>query len=190
MQCSFARTGSATYNCIVVHVTSSIDANDLAAVREIFFLSSSRQNFSSEEEKAHFFDKWTKYYLDSCADRALVAKDLGGRVMGYLMGCADSGQALPYFQEQNKSYALFADLFERFPAHLHLNCHPEARNMGVGSRLIEAFVQRLKSERSKGVHIVTSPESENCAFYRKNGFQFELMRHWRERPLLFMGRGL
>jgi len=106
------------------------------------------------------------------------------------MGCENSAAASEYYRTVNPSYALFEDQFARFPAHLHINCAPEARGLGVGTFLMAHFLQKLRANKITGVHIVTSPDAENRHFYTKNGFNFELIRAWKERPLLFMGSDL
>jgi ribosomal protein S18 acetylase RimI-like enzyme len=157
------------------------------AIREIFFMSSSRQTFASEEEREKFFTTWTEYYFKFCPELILLDRD-GDKVRGYLMGCVDSMAAEEFYRERLKSYSVFADLFPRFPAHLHINVHPTGRSQGVGGRLIGRFAALLKSQGALGVHIVTSPDSANREFYRRNGFEFEEIRPWQKHSLLFMGR--
>ena len=160
---------------------------ELAAIREIFFVSSSRQKFASEEEREKFFETWTGYYFKNCADLILLDRD-GETVRGYLMGCADSTAAKEYYSGRLKSYALFEDLFSYFPAHLHINVSPAARSQGVGARLIERFVGILRERKVPALHIVTSPDAANLEFYRRNGFGFEVTRPWGSHSLLFMGK--
>src|SRR5689334_12602876 len=99
----------------------------LEALREIFFRSSARQTFSSAEERASFFENWTGYYFANEPTAIYLAVDSQNHLMGYLTGCTDSAVALPFFTSKIPSYSLFADQFDRFPAHLHVNCHPDAR---------------------------------------------------------------
>lgn len=162
-------------------------AREQEAVREIFFLSSSRQSFASSEEKETFFDNWTDYY--AAHGVTLVAKD-GENVLGYLMGCADSAAALSFYENRVRYYSLFKDLFPRFPAHLHINCHPDSRGKGVGRLLIERFVVEMRAAGACGVHLVTQPFVDNRHFYRKTGFTFETIREWKGNALLFMGRSI
>lgn len=162
---------------------------EMSAIREIFFVSSSRQSFASNEEREKFFATWTGFYFQNCPELILLdrAGD-GSNVRGYLMGCADSASAMEYYRERLKSYAVFADLFPRYPAHLHINVHPSARSQGVGARLIERFAAILRGQGVRGLHIVTSPTAANLDFYRRNGFVFEEIRSWGAHSLLFMGK--
>lgn len=156
-------------------------------IRHIFFLSSSRTEFATPLEKDAFYHRWTEYYFTHC-ERFIYLAVEDNRLLGYLMGCSDSRAAEEHYAQTIKSYAVFADLFERFPAHLHINCHPSARGRGVGSRLVEKFIEDLRTQGVGGVHLVTSPDSPNRAFYRKNNFQEEVIRPFKDVSLLFMGR--
>lgn len=165
-------------------------ADVLPALREIFFLSADPKNVTEDPLKNEaFFEKWTGYYLKNFPQWIFLAFGRT-KLLGYLMCGPDSAKALHHFQPRNPSYGLFADLFEKYPAHLHINCHPDARGKGVGSALIEEMVMRLKAERICGVHLITSNTQRNVSFYQRNGFDFELERDWKGFPLLFMGRTL
>jgi GNAT superfamily N-acetyltransferase len=166
-----------------------LSSAELAAIREIFFVSSSRQSFASDEEREKFFETWTGYYFKNSSDLILLDRDEQG-VRGYLMGCLDSHQASAFYKERLKSYAVFEDLFSRFPAHLHINVHPRARNRGVGAKLIADFIALLRAKNVRGLHIVTSPDSANREFYKRNGFTFAETRSWQKHSLLFMGQKL
>jgi GNAT superfamily N-acetyltransferase len=165
------------------------DPADQDAIREIFFLSASRTHWPDDEAKETFFDTWTSFYFTHAEDLIFLAVD-DGRALAYLTGCRDSAGAQAEIEKKIKSFAVFADLFARFPAHLHINAHPDARGRGIGSRLIEHFCSVLKKQKIGGVHLVTSPDSRNRGFYRKNGFDFEVEREFKGHKLLFMGRAL
>jgi len=167
-----------------------MDAKDLAAVREIFFTSSSRQKFASDEEREKFFATWTGYYFKHAPDLIFLHRNDHGEVIGYLMGAADSEAARSFYADRLKSYAVFADLFARFPAHLHINVHSSGRNQGIGAKLIDRFADELRRRGIKGLHIVTSPDSANVSFYHRNRFTYQQQRQWQGHSLLFMGRGI
>ncbi|MCB0420313.1 MAG: GNAT family N-acetyltransferase [Bdellovibrionales bacterium] len=162
-----------------------------AEIREIFFLSSLRKDFITEEEKENFFNRWTQYYFDFCPDSLFLALDtITQKTLGYLTGCEDSQLALPLLSSQIPSYPLFSDQFQQYPAHLHINLHPESRGRGIGSHLISQYIQKIKQMDLTGVHIITSPKAQNVSFYQKNGFETTLTRDWKGYPLYFMGRPL
>jgi len=173
---------------------ASLAAGNLAdrhwrMVEEIFYLSSSRREFGNPDEKLRFLERWTGYYRRNEPQHFLLATAPDGRVAGYLSGCADSRAArrlysdIPYF-------AVFEDLFEVYPAHLHVNCHPEFRGRGIGTALIKAFIEVCSAAKLAGVHLVTSPGARNVNFYRRCGFGFSLTRNWRENELLFLAMAL
>lgn len=158
-------------------------------IREIFFLSAARQDFADPDEREAFAARWLDHYLAAQPGRLFLARWSGGGLAGYLTGCADSRGAEALYRSI-PHYGLFEDLFESFPAHLHINCRPEARGRGIGGRLVAAFASRLSEEGVPGVHVVTAPEARNVGFYRRRGFDLEETRRAAARFLLFMGRRL
>ena len=158
-------------------------------LREIFFATSSRREFADIGEKDRFFSAWTAYYFNFAPQWIFFAFE-NGEWLGYLTGCADSAAAGAEISPLISSYTVFADLFDRFPAHLHINVAPGMQKRGVGSALISHFIGRLREKRVRGVHIVTSPDAANTVFYRRMGFDFEEERSFSQHRLLFMGRSL
>jgi GNAT superfamily N-acetyltransferase len=174
----------------MIRIESGMNSNQMSAIKAIFFASSSRKDFPTAEEREAFFLKWTAFYTEQCPHKILTALDGDNDVLGYLMGCEDSARASLYYSEKNPSYLLFEDQFASFPAHFHVNCHPDARGMGVGSLLVSHFVQSLRLDNVAGLHVVTSPNASNRLFYAKNGFDVQLMRERNGHSFLFMGRKL
>lgn len=154
-------------------------------IEEIFFLSTSK-TFESTEERTRFFNNWTAYYFSQYPHLIFIALDKNSNVLAYITICPDSKAALGVLPI--KSYSLFADLFQEYPAHLHINAHPKARGMGLGSRLIEHACNHLKQKNIKGLHLVTSPDSKNVSFYKRNKFHYEKESKWGESTLLFLGK--
>ncbi len=175
---------------MIVTLASRGDARALWAQAEnIFFLSAPVRDFASTAEKRAFLERWTGYYRDSEPDHLYLSLDAGGGVAGYLTGCRDSGAARRLYRDI-ESYGLFEDLFDAYPAHFHVNCHPDFRRRGIGTALVDAFVAACVEEGADGLHIVTGTGADNTAFYRKCGLGFALRRRCGERELLFMGRRL
>lgn len=171
---------------MIVRLTDVEDrAAALAALEDIFFRSALRRTFASDAERAAFLDTWTGWYVDQAPADVLFWRDPDGRCAGYLTGCRDSAAATDLFA-RIPNYALFADLFDRFPGHLHINVHPDHRDAGVGARLIGRFAADLAAEGRPGLHVVTGAGARNTAFYRRNGFTHAVERG----PLLFLGRAL
>ncbi len=156
---------------------------------EVFFLSAATQQFDDAEKRRAFLDRWTGYYRDCEPQRIYLAIPPGGRVAGYLTGCMDSRTAERLYRDI-PYYSLFEDQFGAYPAHLHVNVHPQCRGRGIGSRLVSAFVEDCDAAHVAGVHVVTGPGLPNVGFYRDRGFTTAVQRTWRRRELLFLGKSL
>lgn len=152
----------------------------LTALERIFFASSLRKSFADAAARAAFFATWTGWYVRKAPHDVLLWRDPDvGEWAGYLTGCRDSAGAAALF-ETIPAYDRFADLFGRFPAHLHINIDEAFRGRGIGAALIEAFAANCGT----GLHVVTGAAARNRAFYRRCGFTYEAER----KGLLFMGR--
>jgi len=57
-----------------------------------------------------------------------------------------------------------------YPAILHINIDKNYRGYGIGGRLIEAYLNYLKNEKIKGVHLKT-PSEKSFKFFKKTGFK-------------------
>jgi GNAT superfamily N-acetyltransferase len=62
------------------------------------------------------------------------------------------------------------DIYEEYPAMLHINIAGEFRGKGVGAKLMSAYLEYLKSNNIPGVHLAAMSE-EGGAFFRKQGFK-------------------
>lgn len=157
----------------------------LQQVKDIFFLSSSIKEFSTPEKKEAFFKKWCGDYITFFPQLFFIMKE-EEKVLGYLSGCLNSLEASLVLEIPG--YDLFADQFEMFPAHLHINFHPDCRGRGLGSVLVDHFCQQLKLTCARGVHLITSKTSPNVSFYRRLRFNVEIEREFNHSELFFMGR--
>lgn len=153
-------------------------------VEEIFFLSSSLKAFSSEEKRKAFYKRWCGDYQTLYPEEFFIAME-EGKVLGYLTGCSDSTRAMN--EVSVPGYAIFHDLFLAFPAHLHINFHPDARGKGLGSILMNHYMNFLKLNNVMGVHLITSPDAQNVSFYDRLGFVKTDIREFNGMPLYFMG---
>jgi GNAT superfamily N-acetyltransferase len=170
-------------------IRGPLEAGLWRKAEEIFFLSATTQRFDSEEKRQAFLDRWTGYYREWEPQRIYLAVLGGGGVAGYLTGCRDSRLARRLYRDI-PYYALFEDRFGEYPAHLHVNVHPQWRGVGVGSRLVNAFVEDCAAAHLDGVHVITAPGLPNVGFYGRCGFTHSVQRVWQERKLLFLGRSL
>lgn len=156
----------------------------LSKVEEIFFLSSSLKTFASEEKRQNFYKKWCGDYQTMYPEEFFIALE-EGKVLGYLTGCSDSIRAMNELSVPG--FAIFHDLFLAFPAHLHINFHPDARGKGLGSVLMNHYMSFLKLNNVMGVHLITSPNAQNVSFYTRLGFHKTETREFNGMPLYFMG---
>jgi ribosomal protein S18 acetylase RimI-like enzyme len=164
-------------------VVSPFSKNDLAMVEEIFFESSTKKTFESDEEKRQFQWKYLGTYLKNFPELFLVAKK-DGKILGYIAGATRSDFDL---QPHMKA---FEDVLTIFPSHYHINCHAESRGLGVGSLLVLSLEKKLQALKFTGVHIMTGAESQNRSFYQKLGYTFEEKREFQGRFILMMGKPL
>ncbi len=160
-------------------------------IEEILLTSANPQRVADESARAAFLDRWLTPYLEAYPDQVLLALDEAedGRVLGVLNGCLDSAAAT-VFRDLHPYYRLFADLYEDYPAHFHVNCRPAHRSRGVGSRLVQAFVALCRDAGLPGVHLVTAPGLRNVGFYRRNGFTEAVERSEAGHSYLFLGQQL
>lgn len=155
-------------------------------VMDIFFESSTKKDFASMEERTRFLVKYLGVYVQSYPELCLVAVK-EGRVLGYCCGMPHTPQELYQLQPHLE---LFKDQNELYPAHLHINCHSDARSQGVGTLLMNEFEMYMKNEGVSGIHIITSPGAQNVNFYKKLHYTHQLERNFQGSPLLFLGKRL
>ena len=158
----------------------------LPEIKEIFFESSTKKTFKDDAEKEGFFYKYLGFYLEHFPELCLVAVD--EKVLGYVVTSpkSDSSELLS-IQPHLKT---FEEYFNRFPAHLHINCHADSRGKGVGSKLISETEMKLQGMKIKGLHIMTGPDAANQKFYKKLGFNFQVVQDFNGSSILFMGKEL
>lgn len=67
--------------------------------------------------------------------------------------------------------------YEQYPSHLHIDFLPRVRGQGLGRKMIEQLIERLRSMKSPGVHLGMADVNEAAyGFYLALGFK-ELIRH-------------
>jgi ribosomal protein S18 acetylase RimI-like enzyme len=161
-----------------------------------------------------FCDAFVLYYTTQEAMYGWVAFGSNG-VMGYLLGCADTPQRARkwvrhilfpliggliggHYQigRRTLSYA-FGTLvgyvrgevpgvnLVEYPAHLHINVQEGSRGSGVGGRLLEAYLEQLRLQGVRGVHLETTNLNQAAShLYEKLGFRLlgvHSNRYWSKR---------
>jgi ribosomal protein S18 acetylase RimI-like enzyme len=81
--------------------------------------------------------------------------------------------------------------YDAYPSHLHIDLLERARGKGIGRRMLEEVMRRLRERGSPGAHLgVSTVNTRAFAFYEKLGFK-ELIRvgDGNDR-VIYMGRKL
>jgi ribosomal protein S18 acetylase RimI-like enzyme len=144
-------------------------------------------------------DLWTSYYTDREPESLYVAT-LDDVVVGYLTGCVTTAAAprtdellqavirkywllfrpgtagflyrgmLDSMRDRKQASVDFSD--PRWPAHLHINLLPAGRRTGLGTALVERWLQHLKKANAPGCHLATLVENTSAvSFFEKVGFR-------------------
>ena len=84
-----------------------------------------------------------------------------------------------------------------YPAHLHLNLLPQVRGLGLGGRLLDAYLGVLRLGGARGVQLSTTLENRSAlVLYQKRGFTVMAQREsglwypWLGRPVTRVAMGL
>jgi GNAT superfamily N-acetyltransferase len=181
--------------------------SDISALREICFQTAlyGRDIEPLCGDREFIAEAILGYYTRFEKESLFVAED-GGRVVGYLTGCADTKRAERLFARAIaprilwrffrrghwhragvwqiiagvamlglRRHGAVRKITEEYPAHCHVDIAPGAQRTGLGSKLMEAFIDRLNSQGVKGIHVST-PTDPGKRFFAKMGFVL-LSRH-------------
>ncbi len=173
----------------IIRLPTRLSAPQHAQIDAIFFAASATQSFPSEAARAAFRERWLGRYLEPFADCAFLAVDPGGDVLGYIVGALADPARDPRFADIDYYRDLVAKT-PRYPAHLHINLAASARNLGVGSRLLDAFIAHARAQGAPGIHAVTSTASRNRSFYARASFDVVAELDWNDHPIVMLGRAL
>lgn len=172
---------------IVIQNRPELSSTQLLQLKEIYFESSSRKTFASEEDKENFYGKYLGFYQKHFPEFFWVASS-EQRVLGYVAGAPRTD--LPSLYEIQPHLKTFQQFYQEFPAHLHINLHAEARGLGLGSKLLIELEKQFQQNGITGLHIMTGPDARNKNFYSRLGFDFEVTLEFQGNPILFMGKKL
>ena len=154
-------------------------------IKNIFFEASSVKVFKDEESKAIFFKRWCGDYIEHYPHYFYLMFE-NQKLLGYLSGCLNTIESFSILNVPG--VRLFSDLYNDYPAHLHINFSSDCRGKGLGSVLVEHYLYECKSNKVKGVHLITSQDAKNVSFYRKLGFTDEFPRVAQSFTQLLMGK--
>lgn len=153
----------------------------------VFFEASLTKTFPDEAARAAFRERWLGRFLKHWPELSHVAIGTDGAIIGYIVGCHADPARDPHFEDIG-FYRALADRTPAYPAHLHINLAAPARSKGIGSSLIEAFVNDARAAGLPGVHLVTGRDSRNRSFYARNGFAPIAELTWSDTPIVMLGR--
>lgn len=125
--------------------------------------------------------------------------DEAGRVVGYVLGTADTDAFVRAWRERwlpiaaarhpappaapatpyerlvamlHRPEVLRTPWVDRHPAHLHVDLLPEAQGHGLGRALVERFCEAVRARGARGVHLGVAAQNRPAqAFYRRIGFE-------------------
>ncbi len=154
---------------------------------EIFFASSATSSFASDADKAAFRERWFGSYLFGNPEETFIALDTFGRGVGYIVGALDDPAQDPRYGDL-AYLSRFAALTALYPAHLHINVAAQYRSMGIGERLVDAFLAHARGRGIPGVHVVTGEGMRNVGFYSRLGFEQLAASPWNGRTVVMLAR--
>jgi ribosomal protein S18 acetylase RimI-like enzyme len=156
---------------------------------EIFFATSGRSSFDSEEAKFKFRYFYLDYFLEHYPEYCFCALDSAQNVVGYIVASPHTLSDQPLF-EYHKYLGLFEHLIPQFPAQLHINLSAETQGRGVGGLLMTALEVKLRSAQVPGVFLITGQNSRNVSFYIKHHYDQLWSTEFRGNSLIFMAKHL
>ena len=146
-----------------------------------------------------FLDTFATYYTDVASGYLWVAAGESGEIFGYLMGCPDTLAYYQWFTPHARKIAWramtlhyrgiltrktigyiwryfrvhlpYLDL-SPYPAHLHVNTRADLRGNGMGTALMQTYLDQLRNMNIPGVHLETTSENRIAVpWYEKLGFR-------------------
>jgi GNAT superfamily N-acetyltransferase len=159
-------------------------------------------------------DVYARPYLRAEPELAFVADD-AGRAVGYLVGTADTERFVAWFRREWLPVAarrhgspggdtgwpeimlralhdperMVKPELRSFPAHLHVNLLPEYQRIGLGRRLLAAFLDALAIRGVPAVHVAHGKYNISArVFYKRVGFV--LLDVADPDPVRYLGRTL
>lgn len=106
--------------------------------------------------------------------KALFLK-MGWRIIFRLLGTTawrhpETIKTVLYFVKNLQPEEAMNQIYDEYPAHLHINILKEYQRMGIGEKLLTAFEGNIRND-VKGIHLhTTSHNSKAIPFYHKMGY--------------------
>lgn len=127
-------------------------------------------------------------YMEFAPGNVVVAANENNEAIGYCISAPDSKAFYKFFRENylkriwKMHKVLAAEMFltpvvtcrylKKYPAHLHIDILDGYQRMGVGHRLMNEQMRRLKEQKIPGAFLTVSTANEKgVPFYKKYGFK-------------------
>lgn len=131
---------------------------------------------------------YNDYYTEQESENCFVLTDNNDNAVGYIICARDFSKykrvfnavympqikKLSYMQYALKKATFVIEqlLSKKYPAHLHIDIHPDYTGKGSGSMLMNALLDHLIAENVKGVMLgVSGKNTRAIAFYKRHGFK-------------------
>ena len=141
------------------------------------------------ENQNVLYTKYADYYVTEEPGNIFVAEDESGRVCGYILCSSDPAGYLRAWKEtygpriagsglRGSGLQAFTELQVRrlarkgYSAHLHIDILEDCQRQGVGTKLVNALCEELRTRGTDGLYLGCSAgNAVGNAFYRKYGFR-------------------
>ena len=160
---------------------------DKSAVRNICVDKAKRINVSKKEQRELLCLLFNDYYTEKEPDTCFVAANSKDEAVGYIICARDfisykkvfykeylpRIKKLSFIQALIRKIGLWYEgrLSKEYPAHLHIDILDGYQRMGLGHKLMNALIGKLKESGVKGVCLfVGAKNQKGISFYKKYGF--------------------
>lgn len=116
-----------------------------------------------------FVEEWRQRYLPYLSEHG-IAKPTPEEDISWTTNMPNALHFLANSPEQ-LLHESFPGLLGRYPGHLHIDILPDYQRFGMGRRLMEMFLARMREEGARGVHLGMNAANEGAErFYVRMGF--------------------
>lgn len=160
--------------------------DDYDAVRKIC-LECSDVRKRTEVQRLAILKTYCDYYIEVEPQNCFVAVDENDKPIGYILCAENYGKYNKVFSEKylpvikafgftymvaaRSSSTLHGRYAGYYPSHMHIDILPEYQRQGLGTKLVDALAEHLRSRDGRGVMLIVGKKNEKgMNFYSKYGF--------------------